>query len=86
MAYVNSLFGNYGYIEVTAGETITGSFQMVKCRGLNLATITTINRQGASSSGLVLLPSEEVIAPMTSIEVTGGDVLVYLNAPNYSKS
>ncbi len=84
MGYVNSLFGNYGYIEVTAGQTITGSFQMVKCRGDVSATITTTNRQGDGSTDLVLSPSEELIAPMTSIVVTAGDVLVYLNATNYT--
>lgn len=86
MGYVNSLFGNYGYIEVSSGQTIVGSFQAVKTRGGSNATINATQRDGSASTGLTLTPTETLTAPLTSVEVTGGAVLVYLNAPNYTIS
>lgn len=86
MAYFNSDFGNYGYIEVASGQTISGSFQGIKNPYSVNADVDVTNRQGDSSTNSVLIPTDLLITQSTSVTVNTGAVLVYLNAPNYSIS
>lgn len=83
MSYANSLFGNNGYVELNAGETLTGSFQGVKTRGADSCVLTIENKQGDDSLDLTLKPAEMHISPCDRVVVTSGSAFVFLAAPNF---
>ena len=76
MGSQKSQFGDKGYSELSSGTT-EGEWYAIQAVNNASATVTIVNRQGDSSTGLVIGSGQVIYVTATSITVTDGMVHAY---------
>ncbi len=70
-------FGDKGYNELTSGTT-AGSWYAIKAVNGASANVDVTNRQGDSSTSLLILAGDIVYVTATSITVNSGTIHAYI--------
>ena len=76
MGSQKSQFGDKGYNQLSTGTT-EGEWYAIQAVNNASATVTIVNRQGDSSTGLVIGSGQVIYVTATSITVTDGMVHAY---------